>query len=898
VTLRESLVRLLGTLRPRRRDDDLEQELRSHVEFAADEARRQGEAPERTTRAALAQLGGLTQAMEALRDQRSLPVLADIARDVRHACRSLAKAPLFTGVAIVSLAIGIGANSAAFSFADALLLRPPAIPRPGNLMTVGTVAPTQLSPMLLTSHVDYLDIRNRSRSVDGVIAFREASATLAPVAGAVPRPAIGLLTSSNFFDVLALTPTVGRTFRPDEDAVPSRNLVVILSHDTWTSQFSADPSVVGRTIRLNNAEFTIVGVGPQNFSGFDLFTRYQFYIPVMAAPALGTMPPRRLVNDRDARQFSLRARLKRGVTIEHARAELAVLAQDLARAYPETNRGTRIEIRSEIQNRMAQSPPAAGLIAMLGVVSGLVLCAACANVAGLLTSRAPTRARELALRMALGAGPRRVVRLLLTESLLLATAGGLLGLTVGYAGILLFRQFRIPTDLPIAPEFALDRRGLIVSATIALASALLFGLAPAIRSSRTQLTAAMKADDGAGAHRHRTWGRHLLVSVQVTLSVVLLVMATFVYRAFNERFEAGPGFRTDHVAMMWFQPSLVGYSPEDAQQFYHRVVSDARSVPGVTSATLASYMPMDGGVRRVAVAPENFQFPPGRDTVSVPTAAVDEAYFDMLRIPVVRGRPFARTDTLDTPLVAVVNEQFASHYWPSENPVGRRFRVDGSAGPWAQIVGIARNAKYVSLIEPQMEFVYFTFRQRPQTRMALFAESTGDPSQLFAPLLQMVRRVDANQPVFNIRTLEDAYSMRTVVIFRIITQFVGAVGVMGLVLALVGLYALVAYTVGRRTREIGIRMAIGANRRNILGMVLRRGLLVALAGLAAGIVASKGAWSALAAFVPGVMQTNGRFDSIGVVFVTLVILVVTALAAILPAYRASRIAPTEALRCE
>jgi predicted permease len=443
-------------------------------------------------------------------------------------------------------------------------------------MTVGTVTPTQVSPLLLTSYVDYLDIRNRSRSFDGVVAFAEASATLAPVAGVVPRPAIGLLTSSNFFDVLAVKPTVGRTFRPDEDAVPNRNLVVVLSHDTWTSQFGADPAVVGRTIRLNNAEFTIVGVGPRNFSGFDLVTRYQFYVPIMAAQALGTLPPRRLVNERAARQFSLRARLKKGLNIERARAELAVLAQDLERAYPETNRGTRIEIRSEIQNRMVQSPPAAGLIAMLGVVAGLVLCAACANVAGLLTSRAPTRARELALRMALGAGPGRVVRLLVTESLLLATAGGLVGLLVGYAGILLFRQFRIPTDLPIAPEFALDRRGLIVSATVVLGSALLFGLAPAIRSSRTQLTAAMKADDGAGVNRRRTWGRHLLVGVQVALSVVLLVMATFAYRAFNERFDSGPGFRTDHVAMMWFQPSLVGYAPEAAQRFYERVVSDAR----------------------------------------------------------------------------------------------------------------------------------------------------------------------------------------------------------------------------------------------------------------------------------------------------------------------------------
>jgi len=898
MALRESFVRLIGTLRPRRQDEDLEEELQSHLEMAADEARRRGRAPERPSRIAVAQLGGFSQAMEALRDQRSLPMLADIARDVRHAIRGLARTPGFTAVAIVSLAVGIGANSAAFSFADALLLRPPAVPRPGNLVTLGMVTPTQVSPALLASYVEYLDIRNRSRSFDGVVAFSEASATLAPVAGMTPRPAIGLLVSGNFFDVLTLKPAVGRTFRPDEDGVPSRDLVVVLSYDTWTSHFEADPSVVGRTIRLNNADFTIIGVGPRTFSGFDLVTRYQFFVPIMSAPALGTIPAQRLVDDRGARRFSLRARLNDGVSIERGRAELAVVGQDLERAYPETNRGTRIDVRSEIQNRMAQSPPAAGLIAMLGVVSGLVLLAACANVAGLLTSRAPTRSRELALRMALGAGPRRVVRLLLTESLLLASAGGLLGLLVGYAGILLFRQFRIPTDLPIAPEFVLDRRGLMVSAIVALASALFFGLAPAIRASRTQLTAAMRADDSAGFGRRRVWGRHLLVGVQVALSVVLLVMATLVYRAFNQRFESGPGFRTDHVAMMWFQPSLVGYSPADAQSFYERVVADARSVPGVKSATLASYMPMDGGVSRAAIAPEHFQFPPGRETVAVPSAAVDETYFDILQIPIVRGRAFERTDTADTPFVAVVNEQFASHYWPAGDAIGKRFRLDGATAPWAQIVGIARNAKYVSLIEPQTEFVYFTFRQRPQIRMALFAESSGSPSDLFAPLLQAVKRIDPNQPAFNVRTLEAAYTMRAIVIFRIITQFVAAVGVMALVLSVVGLYALVAYAVGRRTREIGIRMAIGASRLNIVGMVLSGGLLVVLAGLTVGIVVSRSAWSALAAYVPGVRQSGGGFDTTGFVLVTVTILAVSAVAAFLPAHRASRIAPTEALRSQ
>jgi len=898
MTLREWMVRLVGTLRPSRRDVELEQELRLHVELVAEDARRRGSPSTDAVRVAAARLGGTTQALEALRDQLELPWLADGLRDIRHGVRVLARTPAFTLVAIVSLAIGIGANCAAFSFADALLLRPAAVPQPGRVVTVGATSATGISPMLVTSYPDYVDVRDRSTSFDGLVAFAEAAVAFEPAAGTPPKPAIGLVVSGNFFSVLGISPEVGRAFRRDEDQVPGRDAVIVLGHELWEQQFAADPQVLGRTVRLNGNEFAVIGVAPRGFTGFDVVTRYQFYVPMMMWPMITGDASRQPLEDRALRRLTIKGRLKPGATIEGARSELSVIARDLEREYPATGRNHGLAVRTELQNRVAQSPPAARLITLLGLLAAAVLCAACANVAGLLTSRAPMRAREMALRMAIGANRSRVLRLLVTESVLLALAGGLLGLGVGYGGILLFRQFRIPTDLPITAVFELDQRTLVVSLVVALVSAVLFGLVPAVRATRADLTAVMKATEAAGYGRRRTWGRWLLVGGQVAVSVVLLTVAAFVYRGFQQRFEAGPGFRTKNVLLMWFQPALVQYDRVETQRFFERLVESARLVPDLRSATLASYMPMDGGVGRVAIIPEGFQLPPGVETVAVPTSAVDEAYFEMLQVPVIRGRGFSQTDTADTPLVAVVNEQLAARYWPGQDALGKRFRVDTGNGPWAEIVGVARNTKYVSLIEAPMEFAYFSFRQRQQARMALFAESSGDPATLIAPLRQMVHDIDARQPIFNIRTFDEAYRMRAVVIFTIISRFVAAMGVMGLALALVGLYALVAYTVGRRTREIGIRLAIGARRSAVLRMILQQGMTVALVGLVLGLAASLGASTALAAFVPGGLQPGGGVDFVAFLLVGATVVAVTLLAALVPARRAARINPTDALRWE
>ena len=894
--VRSLFQRLVGLLATPRRDRDLVSELDGHLHALIDDNLRAGMGPDEARRQALLKLGGIETTKDTYRDRRGLPWLENLSRDVRYSVRTLRKAPGFALVSIVSLAIGIGANCAVFSLADTFLLRPLGVPRPGELLTVGSTS--SLGGSLLGSYRDYVDLRDLSKSFEGLAPFTEAVVVFAPAPGAVPKQRIGMLVSSEIFKVAGVTPELGRGFRPEEDQVPGRDAVVVLSHDFWEREFGADPSVVGRIVRLNGIDFTVVGVAPAGFTGLTQFTRTEFYAPLMMWPRLEADATLRRIEARDSRNLMIKARLKPGVTMAQAQAELAVIAADLERAYPDTNRNRQMAVRTETQNRIANGPPAAVLIVMLTLLASAVLFVSCANVAGLLASRAPVRAREIGLRLAIGAGRGRVMQQLITESVLLAIAGGVAGLGVGYAAVALFSRFQIPTDLPIVAAFELDRRALIVSLVVSLASAILFGLAPAIRSSRADLTAVMKATGAADFGQRRRWGRALLVGGQVAISVVLLVVATVVYRGFQRQIGSGPGFRVDHLLMMSLTPSQLGYSEARTQQFFERLAEQASLVPGVKSAALTRYMPMDGSVPAVTIVPEGFQFPRGRESAAHWSSIVDEHYFDTIGLPILRGRGFRATDSAGAPKVAVVNEVLAERYWPGQDPVGKRFRLDNSTGPWVQVVGVAKTSKYSFAIEPPTEFVYLPYRQRPSASMFLLAESTGDPASLATPLREVVRRLDADLPIANVRTMTQQYRLRTVVVLDIITTMIGAMGMMGMTLAIVGLYGLVAYAASRRTKEIGIRMAIGADQSDVLRMVLRHGMGLALAGLGAGLLASAVAARAMARVFPGGPAGDGRTDLVAFPLVAAAVLAVTLVAAYIPARRASRINPTEALRSE
>jgi predicted permease len=733
-------------------------------------------------------------------------------QDVRYGVRLLAATPGFTSIAVVSLAIGIGANCAIFSFADALLLRPLPVARPGEVFTVGSDSSVEAFGIssLVSSYRDYVDIRDRGKSYDGLVAFRYVTVGVATDPNATPRLRMGVMASSNLFAVMGVEPTIGRGFRPEEDQVPGRNAVVVLGRTMWEQEFGSDQGVLGRSLRINGQPFTVIGVAPPGFTGLDQFVRSDFFVPIMMTPRLINDPQAGSLEARDARNLTLKGRLKAGVSQATAQSELTAIATDLERAYPDTNRNRRFMIRTELQSRIAQDPPDAMLTAMLSTLALAVLLVACANVAGLLTSRAPARAREMALRLAIGAGRGRLVRQLVTESLLIALAGGVLGLGVGYAGMTLFRQIEIPTDLPIALGFQMDRRALMFSVIVAVGSAVLFGLVPALQATRTDLTAIMKAADSVAPRRRRRWGRAVLVAAQVAISVVLLAVALFMYRGFGGQLAAGPGYRTDHLLMMRFDTTLIRYTEGQSQRFFEQVAEQARAVPGVKTVTLSTAVPMlNDSNDAVTVVPEGFQFPPGRDSATVMASSIDEYYFDTMALTILNGRNFRIDDSSNAPRVAIVNQPFAQHYWPNQDPIGKRFRLAGEDDAWVQIVGLAKTSKYIFIAEPPTEFVYLPYRQQKPQRMMMLAQSAGDPSTLAGPLREIVHELDGNLPISAVRTMEALYEMRVVRIFRVLITVIGGMGLMGLGLAIVGLYGLVAFAVGKpawRMHGINIRI--------------------------------------------------------------------------------------------
>jgi predicted permease len=893
--LREWFLRFFATLRPSRTDRDLQRELSAHIELASDAAVAHGASAHEARRTAALQLGGIAQAMEHLRDQRELAWLRDFARDVRYGARLFARDRLFTIVAIVSLAIGVGANCAVFSAADTLLFRPLTIPQPGELMVIGTSDP--FSGVLTASYADYVDIRARSSQFAGLIASTGITASFSPERGSpTPRLTMGMLVSDNFFEVVGIQPVIGRSFLPDEMRVLNRDAVVILSYDAWTRQFAGDRSVLGQTVLLNGTPFTIVGIAPRGFEGLSQFTRYEFYVPLAMWPRLLGAAEADPLGRRDFRKLTISGRLLASASVTQARAELATVAADLARAYPTTNRDQTLTIRSEIQNRMAGNPPVAMLLGMLTALSGAVLFIACANVAGLLTGRAPTRAREIATRLTLGATRSRIIRQLLTESLLLAVLGGAAGLAVGHLGIILLRQLQIPTDLPVQLSFELNQRAVFVSMAIALISALIYALAPALKSSRIGISVGARVTHG-GRQKNSYWSRSWLVGAQVAASVLVLLVATLVYRQFRDVTLNGPGFRTDHLLMQSMAPRQLRYSDEASQHFFERVSDEARRIPGVTQATVTRYMPMDGGPPALAIVPEGAQLAPHSDAVTLPFSSVDEHYFDVLRLPILEGRAFLDTDTAASPRVAIVNEVVAQRYWPGRSALGQRFVASEAPGSPIEIVGVAKTAKYTSLLERGRPFVYLPFRQQSPESMFLLVEFNRSPSEVALALRDVVRGLDSRMPITAVRTMDEHYRIRATGVLNVVNGIIGAMGLMGLTLAAIGLYGVVAHAASRRHKEIGIRMAIGARQSQVMRMVLRQGVQIAIAGLAVGISVGVFATRAIGSVV-FLGAIDGAAVAISLMVVTVAVFALGIVATWIPAYRASCTNPVTALRCD
>ena len=835
------------------------------------------------------QLGNLTLAMEEVRAAWGWTWLGTIVGDLRYSLRTLRGQPAFVAVAVLSLGLAIGANSAMFSFADALLLRPLPVPRPSAVFDVTNSTPD--SPLEGMSFPDYRDLRAKSRSFAGLAAYRLTTVAAATDPAAPARVRFAAVVSDNFFPLLGVAPAAGRAFLPEEANAPGQAVAIVSSE--FAQQYYAGRSAVDSVLRVNGIVFTIIGIAPKSFTGLDRFILPSIYVPLGMSQRLAAAPANPL-DDRGRHDLVVKGRLRAGSSPQSAQAELTAFAAALESEYPKTNLNRRPSVRTELQRRIQQTPQLLALTKMLMALVALILIIACSNLANLLLARARARGREIAIRLSIGAGRRRLVRQLMTESLLLAILGGLAGLVFAFGGVLLLQTLSVPSEPPNILAVQMDWRVVEFSLLAALASCILFGLVPAWKTVRMDFFTALKAGGHGTAGQRRTLGRDALVVGQIALAMVVLIAAGMFLAGFRQSLMIAPDFRTDHVIGMDTAPALLHYSPEQTVAFYRQLIARARAVAGVVDVTTTEALPLSPAQTVMGVVPEGYQLPKGRAKVVEFGAAVDAGYFRTMRVEITRGRAFTDDDRAGSRRVAIVNQQFAKSYWPNQDPIGKRIRMDAADGPEAEVVGVARTGHYLSVYESPAPYVYVPYEQNPRPRMTLIVISAGDPGALAAPLRDLVRSIDANLPMFNLRPVATLYESRVIDTWMQFFQMVGTMGFIGLTLATTGLYGLIAYTVSRRVKELGIRVALGASRRDVVWLVERRGLILAAIGIAVGGALTAVAVPMLSAGFVGIAASPSAVYAA----VPTVLLVVSAAASYLPARRAAGLDPLRALRNE
>ncbi|HWN38031.1 MAG TPA: ABC transporter permease [Gammaproteobacteria bacterium] len=808
-------------------------------------------------------------------------------RDIRYALRQLARAPGFTAITVLTLSIGIGANTAIFSVVNHLLLRPPAhVVEPERVVTIWT-SDFSGPPYGTSSYPDYENFREQRDIMVDVAAYGLVPGNLVERDETV-RLAIEEVTT-NYFDVLGVLPAQGRLFR---GAADDGETVVVLGNALWRSRFGADPAVVGQAVRINGGTFTVVGVAPEGFAGSQrIFGGVGAWVPLETLP--GAREGR--LAERGSRGLFLLGRLQPGVSLDEALARYTVVANQLLASYPEewrdvTNRGRAITILPERESRVPPGDRGAvvGFAGLLLAGFALVLLICCVNVANLLLARAAARVRDVAIRVSLGASRARLVRQLMTESVALAALGCAGAVLVTYAATRLLARWQPPGDLKL--DVAIDWRVLVFALGAGVVAAAIFGLAPALNLTRLGASSALKEGALAVAGKRRFGMRGALITAQVSVSLVLLVCAGLFLRSLQQAATVDPGFDADNVAIASFDLRTQGYTEARGRAFYAELTERLAGLPNVRAVTLARGVPLsgDGGRRRAVVA--GYEPQQGED-MEFNFNVVGPEYFEVMRVPLVRGRGFTAADREGAPQVAVVNETFAARYWPGQNPLGKRLTAFSGAQD-IEIVGVARDGKYQTLAEAPLPYIYRPFLQDYE-EMTLHVRVARDEDAFLPVLRSEVRAVDDQLPLVRLATMRSETAFATLP-QRIAATLLGGCAALALLLAAVGLYGVVAYAVSQRTREIGIRMALGAGRRAVVRMVLEGSMKVVALGLAIGLILALGAGRAAEAFLGDVSFA----DPIALVAGPLVMSACALVASWLPARRAARIDPMKALREE
>jgi predicted permease len=890
-------MRLRSIVRRGRVEQELDRELRFHLEQQVEENLAAGMVPAEARYAALRRLGGVEQIKEECRDMRRVHYVENLFRDVHYGLRMLGKAPGLTAIMAITLGLGIGANTAIFSLVNGFLLRPLPVAAPEQITVLAIQqkgAPVGSSGF---SYPEFVDFRRQAEAFLDL--FATALGRVELIADDRSDQCFINYVSRNFFSALGIKPALGRFILPSEGEVRGEQPVVVLGYSYWQKRFRGDPGVTGHHILVDGKPATIIGVAPEKFPGMFSIFEVDFYLPISALTLEETpnLAWNNVWNNRDLRRLLVFGRLKPGVSLAQAQSSLDVIVERLAGQYPATDKW--INVRALPEKLSRPIPYANNFFIMTGglflVLAGCVLLLACMNVENILLARGAARRREMGIRLALGAGRGRLMGQMLTESILLALLGGIIGLLFGFWASRLM-SLAHPKDLPLRTGFSFDWRVYAYALASTLFTGIVCGLWPALHASRSEINLALH-EDGQGSKI--TGGiprfRNLLIVAQVAGSFALLVVAGLFVRSLRnvQRFDLG--FDPDHVLNVILDPGRIGYDRARTTEFYRALETRVGSLPGVQSVCLAAGVPMGESQGAASVFVEGRPLPPGQSPPRVRYNNIDGPYFQTMRISLLRGRAFTESDSQSAPLVAIINQTMATRFWPRENPLEKRFSVTGPTGPFIEVVGIAKDGKYVTLGEDPTPYVYVPLAQNFTSRRALQIRTAVPPESLAVNVKAEIRQLAPSLNIIDLRTMKQSLEGALgFFVFRLAASLGGAIGIIGLILAIVGVYGIVSFAASQRTREIGIRMALGANSRDVLNLVLGQGVRLVMVGVAIGMI---GAWALTRSMINLLVGINPA-DPLTYASVAILLLVVGLLACYIPARRATNVDPMVALRYE
>lgn len=892
-------------LRPER-EAEIVEELSGDLQHLYDELKAQGRSDEEALSYVLREvdsgdLAAELRASEQNRYREPLPEgapgsgnwFSDFLQDLRFAARMLRKSPGFTIVAALTLALGIGANTAVFTVVNTFLLNPLPVANISELVTVnraGEKQNPQWGDVQGTSYLNLKDIRERERSFTEMAWFSPPM-PVTMTTNAVPRRVFMELVSANYFETLGVRPFMGRVFSTEEDSPPSAAAVAVLGYGAWQGRFGGELDILGKTIKLNDTTFTIIGIGPKGFKGTFAVFGPDLWVPTMMAQQLLPAQEQNALSERASPVFTGIGRLRRGITFAQANAEMKVIGSALRTEYPDANQGQNVVLRTLIEAAFGPERQAAVYgTGLLMVIVAIVLLIACSNVANLLLARASSRRQEIAVRMALGARRGRLVRQLLTESILLGLLAGIFGIAFAYAGCQGLMALRPAEYAQNLADLNINGGVFVFAFAIAILTGLIFGIVPALQSSRISVSEALKEETrGAVRGQSRFSIGNVLLVGQVATSLLLLVIASIFLRSIQGEYTIDPGFQTRHLALFMLYPGQAGYSRARTEQFYKVARERVASVPGIASVTWATNLPLWSG-KQTGIVIEGQEDREKSEAVSAVVNTIDLDYFSTLGIGFREGRDFNPDDRDGSTPVAIINDTMAALYWPGQDAIGKRLLLPGKKN-YVEVVGVVKTVDYGALGEPPQSCVYVPLRQNFADTAILYVRTERDPATILTSVQQQIRATDPGLPLDDMRTGAKIIN-QALWWSRIGVGLLGGFGLLALALASVGLYGIMAYSVNLRRREIGVRMALGAGQGAVSRMVIRQGMALVVIGAGLGLVLSMLAGRGLARFLYGVSGV----DPLNIGGATLILLAAGFIACYLPARRASRVDPLVALR--